>query len=115
MLASSNKMSKIKFVIVIGLMLFFTLISCSSNDTTNSSLNSCEEAMKTAAEVSDMQDMAEDIDPAIRVCGSMQEFTSASSKFPEALDGVDEATFVTNRCTYNASLQNTAICKSIVE
>ena len=113
MLAFSHKISKIIFVTIISSILCITLISCTNdNDATN---NSCEQAMKTASEISDMQDTVEDVDPAIQECGSMQEFISASSKFPKALDGIDEETFVTNRCTYNSSLQNTAICKSIIE
>lgn len=76
-------------------------------------LSDCEKAMRTAAAVSSEADKVEDIDPAIRSCGSMDELIAASSKFPAALDGVDAQTFVSNRCTYNASLKNTSICTSL--
>jgi hypothetical protein len=80
----------------------------------SSSLSSCEKAMETAAAIPSNQDTVEDIDSAIRTCRSMNELISASSKFSAALDGTDEATFVSNRCTYNSSLKNSAICQSLL-
>ncbi len=114
------------FFVIVGLLFCLGVIGCSSggngsdsggNDSSSvdNNLSSCEKAMKAAADVPDMQDTVEDIDPVIRACGSMDEFIAASSQFPAALDGAGEEIFVTNRCTYNASLQNTAICKSLAK
>ena len=81
---------------------------------TRAYLSDCEKAMETAAAMPDMKDKVEDVDPAIRSCESMNELIAASSKFPAALDGVDESTFVSNRCTYNSSLKSTLICRSLL-
>ena len=109
----------------IGLVFCLIAVGCGSSresdsgrtngaNETTTTLSNCEKAMKAAADVSDMQDTVEDIDPVIRACGSMAEFTAASSKFPKALDGASEEMFVTNRCNYNTALQSTAICKSLM-
>jgi hypothetical protein len=88
--------------------------SSPDNSSKVQSLSNCEKAIEAAAAVSNMQDAVEDIDPAIRICESMDELVSASSKFPAALDGVDEATYVANRCNFNSSLKNTPICSSLL-
>lgn len=85
-----------------------------ASQASSSNLSSCEKALETAAGVSNMQDTVEDLDPAIRACESMSELVSASSKFPQALDGVDAKTVASNRCIYNSSLKSTAICKSLL-
>lgn len=82
--------------------------------TTNAISNDCEDAVKTAAAISDMQDTVEDLDSAIQKCQVLQEFTAATNKYSKALDGADAKIFATNRCTYNPALQNTAICKSLL-
>ena len=111
----SNKVSKGILVVIVSLIFCFFVIGCSDSNSgyANNNLSDCEKAMKVAAEVSDMQDTVEDIDPAIQACESLDEFKSASSKFPEALDGTDAELVVSNRCRYNPSLQDTAICISI--
>lgn len=83
-------------------------------ETVQASLSDCEKAMEAAAAVSSMQDKLEDVNPAIRSCGSMNEFVAASSKFPEALDGADEETFVSYRCEDDSSLKSTPICSSLL-
>lgn len=77
-------------------------------------LNDCEAAMQTAARVSSMADQVEDLDPAIRVCQSLDELTAASDKLPTALDGVDPKIFVSNRCRYEESLKTTPICQTLL-
>ena len=81
--------------------------------TASSSLSSCESAMKATAAISDMQDTVEDLDPTIRACATLDEFITASSKYPEALDGADEETVIVNRCKYNLTLQDTALCRAV--
>lgn len=106
--------NRYKLLLVLSILVI-TILACggSGTDSSEPALSNCEKAMKAAAEVSDIQDTVEDIDPAIRACESMDEFKAASFKFPKALDGVDEQIFVTNRCMYNPSLNDTAICKAI--
>lgn len=89
-------------------------LSSSSVQSNPPSASECEQAMKIAADIPDMQDTVEDIDPVIRTCVSMAEFISASSKFPIALNGTDEAIFISNRCVGNSSLKNTSICKELL-
>lgn len=120
MLTVKNKMC----FVVMGLLFCLIVAGCGSSGENNSgradeagettnTLSACERAMKAAADVSDLQDTVEDIDPVIRACDSMEEFAAASAKFPKALDGASEEIFVTNRCTYNTALQSTEICKSL--
>ncbi|MBF2082984.1 hypothetical protein [Thermoleptolyngbya sp. C42_A2020_037] len=77
-------------------------------------MSECEAAVQAAARVSSMADQVEDLDPAIRVCQSLDELTAASEKFPAALDGVDPKTFVSNRCRYEESLKTTPICRTLL-
>lgn len=81
--------------------------------TTPAPLTDCERAVKAASEISDMQDAIEDLDPAIQSCETLGEFLAATAKYPAALDGADGEMFARNRCTYNPSLANTALCKEI--
>ena len=78
-------------------------------------LSGCERAMKTAAAVSAMEDVNEDLNPAFKACDSLNEFKEASSKYPDALDGVDELLYATNRCTGDASLKSTPICSEVLQ
>jgi hypothetical protein len=86
---------------------------CSSGDPGAAQLSACEQAVKAASEIDDMHDTVTDLDPAIRDCGTLAEFTAAAAKYPTALDGADAATFVGNRCTYESSLSTTPICMAL--
>ncbi len=68
--------------------------------------------MAAAAAVSDNEDTNEDLDPAIKACSTLAEFAAASLKHPKALDGVDPAEYLGNRCD-NQELASTALCKSL--
>lgn len=87
----------------------------STEETSKSVSSECENAVKGAAEISDMKNTVEDLDPAIQKCQALEDFTAAANKYPQALDGVDAKTFATNRCTYNPALQNTSICKELLK
>ena len=76
-------------------------------------ISACESRVKTAADIDEMQDTVTDLDPAIRTCASLAELSAATAKYPTALDGVDAGVFVSNRCQYEATLADTAICKAL--
>ena len=75
--------------------------------------SACEMAIADAAAISDIDDQVTDLDPAIAACSSLDEFAAIAARYPAALDGADAAEFVTNRCLYEASLVDTAICKGL--
>ncbi len=81
------------------LVLAATLTACGGGD----DLTGCESAMKAAHDVDDMRDTVTDIDPAIAACSTLAEFAAASERFPDALDGADPATYVSNRCADTAT------------
>lgn len=68
--------------------------------TPSSAFTPCRAAFKSAAEISSLNDTVEDLDAAVNLCGSLDEWTSASEAYPAALDGVDPETFLRNRCQF---------------
>ncbi len=86
---------------------------CSASDSAN--LTACEAAMQQAAEVSDMEDVGTDTDPAMIASASVADFAAASDKFPAALDGVDVELYLGNRCLYSDAAAVTAspICTEL--
>lgn len=60
-----------------------------------------------------MEDTVEDLDEAIRACASLAEFEAAAEQFPDALDGTDARTFIANRCEFEPSLADTALCAGV--
>ena len=60
----------------------------------------CEKAFSDAASIGDFSDTVEDLDPAVRACSTVAEWTVASKKHPGALDGVSPLTFLQNRCRF---------------
>ena len=68
----------------------------------------CEKAFSEAADVSDFNDTVEDLDPAVRSCSTVAEWTAASKKHPGALDGVSPLTFLQNRCRFGPT--SASIC-----
>lgn len=92
-------------LITTALLLALGLAACGG-----SGGSACESAVREAAEVSGMEDTVEDLDDAIRECGSLEEFEAAAEQFPDALDGTDARTFIANRCEFEPSLANSALC-----
>ncbi|MEX0762056.1 MAG: hypothetical protein WD208_07685 [Dehalococcoidia bacterium] len=82
------------------------VISCTVDDATD--LTECERAFEAAAEVPDHQDTVEDLHPAVRTCVSVEDWTAASERFPDALDGVDPVVILRNLCLYGPS--DAALC-----
>lgn len=89
-------------------VLVASVSACSSSD---DELTACESAMKKAHDVDVMQDTNSDLDEALNVCGSIAEFSAASAKFPDALDGTDPATYVANRCEFGTAFG--AMCDEV--
>jgi hypothetical protein len=101
-------------------LLALTLASCSSDNTggdTSSGTateSACEGAFAAAAAIGDMEDTVEDLDPAVRACETIDEWTAASEAHPGALDGADPVVYLTNRCLYgNDSVKQTLLCQSL--
>ena len=69
----------------------------------------CDVAFSEAADISDFRDTVEDLDPAVRACSSIEEWNTAASEYPAALDGVDPLLFLSNRCYYGP--QSATLCK----
>lgn len=73
----------------------------------------CEHAVRDAAAISGTEDSASILDEAITKCGSLQEFSAATDQFPDALDGADALTFVTNRCAHEPSVASSSLCDEV--
>lgn len=75
----------------------------------------CGRAVEEAASVGDMEDTVEDLDPAITACVDLAELGAAVADFPDALDGADLETFVSNRCLYSEDdgVLASAICEAV--
>lgn len=75
----------------------------------------CGAAMEAAASVGEMEDTVEDTDPAIIACASVEAFSAASADHPDALDGTDVMTWLTNRCEFSEDpdVQASDICAEV--
>lgn len=75
----------------------------------------CGNAVRQAAEVGDMQDTVEDLDPAIISCESVAEFQAAADDHPTALEGTDAATWASNRCqsAEDQAVKDSDICAEV--
>lgn len=77
----------------------------------------CGSAVEEAANIPAGEDTVEDLDPAIVACADLDAFAAATSDYPDALDGTDPETFVSNRCQYSedSNLTGSAICSEVAE
>ena len=73
----------------------------------------CDAAFRNAAAIDDMHDTVEDLDPAIKACRTVAEWSAASARHPKALDGVPPEVFLRNRCDFGG-LQ-TPLCAEILD
>ncbi len=62
-------------------------------------LTACELAFQAAAQISDMQDTVEDLDPAVLACPTVADWLQAAGQYPGAIDA-DPGVFLANRCRY---------------
>lgn len=110
-------------LIILGIFLVTMWVAslCSDNNSTvertstvesSSALSACEAAFRNAAAVDDMHDTVEDLDPAIRACRTVAEWSAASARYPGALDGVPPEVFLRNRCDFGGF--QTPICDEIL-
>jgi hypothetical protein len=72
----------------------------------------CDAAMAAAAAFDPMADTVTDLDPAVRACATLSDWTLAASRHPDALDRADPATFAQNRY-FEASLATAALCQDL--
>ena len=108
-------------VVASAALLALAMASCSSDDagsdtsSDQATESACESAFAAAATIGDMEDTVEDLDPAIRVCESVDEWSTASEAHPGALDGVDPVVYLTNRCLYasDSDIKQTVLCQSL--
>jgi hypothetical protein len=77
--------------------------------------SACGSAVEAAADIDAMEDAVDDLDPAIVACADLEEFEAAASDHPDALDGTEAGTFVSNRCLYSAdeAVTESAICAAL--
>jgi hypothetical protein len=76
--------------------------------------SACESAVRDAANISSTQDTVSDLDAAIEECASLADLEAAADQFPDALDGADVRTFVSNRCAAEPAIAETAICGELL-
>ena len=82
---------------------------CSDGETSDPE-NGCEASMQEAAGIDSNEQAITDIDPAIANCPDVASFVDASNKYPEALNGQDPNTVISDRCNDSA---DGAICDEI--
>ncbi len=108
-------------VLVLACLAVVVLAACatieeddqSSAPTTNALTLSqgCDEAFRDAAEVSASQRDPEDLNPAVRACGSFEEWISGSEKHPDALGGIPPLLFLRNTCQFSFALAGAPLCE----
>jgi hypothetical protein len=74
-------------------------------------LSACESAMSAAADIPATEDTVTDLDQAIE-CASVADFEAAAEQIPDALDGVDAHTFLSNRCASEPAIDS-PICDEV--
>lgn len=73
----------------------------------------CEQAFAAAAAVDEMQDLVEDLFPAVRACTSLDEWSAASVQHPDALDGTDPELYLTNLCRFSPEVTDEPLCSEV--
>jgi len=68
--------------------------------------------MSAAADIPATEDTVTDLDQAIQECASVADFEAAAEQIPDALDGVDAHTFLSNRCASEPAIDS-AICDEV--
>jgi len=88
-------------------------VTTQQTPTTNAFSSACGNAFAAAAAVGDMEDVVEDLYPAVRACTTVTEWTAASRAHPSALDGADPTMFLQNVCRYGApsNVSGSALCQ----
>ncbi len=74
----------------------------------------CDAAFADAASKGDMEDTAEDLWPAARVCESLADWTAASEAHPDALNGADPEEFARNTCQFGDDMGGSALCAEVL-
>ena len=72
-----------------------------------------DEAFEAAAAVDELQDVNEDLFPAVRACASLAEWSAASAQHPDALDGGDPETVLTNLCQFSPEVVGEPLCSEV--
>lgn len=76
--------------------------------------SACANAFELAAAVSPYEDTHEDLFPAYSACTSIEEWKTASERYPDAIDGVDPISYAMTVCATNQSqLRTTPICRVV--
>lgn len=75
----------------------------------------CGQAFEDAAAVDEMQDTNEDLYPAVTACASVEAFAAAAAEHPDALDGTNAETWLTNTCEFaeDPAVKESDICAEI--
>ena len=60
--------------------------------------SACEREFRRVADIDDMHDTVTDLDLAVQVCESVQQWQQMSRKYPAAVDPSIAVIFLTNRC-----------------
>jgi hypothetical protein len=76
-------------------------------------LGACEQAMLLAALIDPKHDTVTDLDQAVERCDTFADWSAASAKYPDALDGADPRKFAQNRCAYGEGLANKPLCLEV--
>ena len=81
----------------------------------SSSVSECEAAFADAAAVGDLEDVIEDLYPAVRACLTIEEWSAASDVHRDALDGADPLVFLSNVCSFaeEPDIQASPLCQLI--
>lgn len=100
---------------IVGLVVV-VLAACGASATetdtqSDTTVSACEEAFSEAAAVDEMQDLIEDLFPAVHACSTLDEWAAASDAYPDALDGANPELFLTNICANYSEIADAELCR----
>ena len=113
-----TKQTKTALWIVGGLIAIGVIGSLGSIETDSPDvLTECLEAFQAAHEVDPMQDTHADLYPAFHACATLDEWTAANERYPEAIDGADPVTYALNVCesAEAEAVQGSPVCEAVAE
>ena len=86
-----------------------------SSESTVSRTTKCELKWSDATAIPswDIQNPSDDLDPAIRACGSVQQWLLSASNYPDLLGGKDPMLFLSDRC-YDGP-RSASICRWLIK
>lgn len=104
--------------VTVTILMAMALAACGTTESTTfgevgDSLTACEQAFADAAAVDEMHDSVEDMFPAVRACGSLEDWEAAWDQFGAELGFSGSARSVLTSMCLSEEIASTDLCQAV--